>query len=176
MAPAKEKLAGERLNSAGIESLNQPDADTRGDDPLIAKAGTRGMTKARVMPMLTRERARMTKTRAVRKTREERKHARDASGKDDEHHRAAGEPSLSENAILSAVERPPLHLESLRPFLSPRALGHALQLVLSPLGTERRYRHHLHGSLWGLFVQFRRAGCGELLIASRANVRRSSQR
>jgi len=52
IAPAKEKLAGKRLNSAGMESLNQPDADVRGDDPLMEKPGTRGMTKARVIAML----------------------------------------------------------------------------------------------------------------------------
>ena len=52
IAPAKEKLAGKRLNSAGMDSLNQPDADVRGDDPLMAKPGTRGMTKARVIAML----------------------------------------------------------------------------------------------------------------------------
>ena len=95
-------------------------------------------------------------------------HLRGDDPKNDERDRATGEPFAAAQAILPAIERLPLHPEFLRPFLSPRPLGHALQLVLSPLGAERGYRHQFDGSLGGgLFVPLRGARRGELLIASK---------
>jgi len=48
----KKKLAGYRENSVGIEALNEPVAATRGMPALNDRAGTRGMTIARIAPML----------------------------------------------------------------------------------------------------------------------------
>lgn len=51
-SPGKEKLAGERLNSLGIEELKSPEACTRGSVLSIANPGTRGIVTASTTAML----------------------------------------------------------------------------------------------------------------------------
>ena len=50
--PANEKLVGERLKMVGIASFHAPVAFAKGVSVLNANAGTRGMVKARTIPML----------------------------------------------------------------------------------------------------------------------------
>ena len=99
---------------------------------------------------------------------DDKKHLRGADPKNCEHDRAAGEPFLAKHAILPTIEFSPLLTETLRIFLLfPPPLGHALQLILPPLGAEGGYCHHFDGSLGSFFIHFRRARRGDLLIASR---------
>jgi len=53
---AKEKFAGDRENSDGIELLKLPVAGTIGVFELIFNPGTRGIVKARTKPILQYDR------------------------------------------------------------------------------------------------------------------------
>lgn len=94
MFVGKVKLAGARLNCAVMDWLNQPVADVRGLDPLMAKLGTRGMTKARVTPMLRKVEAGVRYTHRAQKWEE--KHIHRADCENDEYDRAPGEPFATE--------------------------------------------------------------------------------
>jgi hypothetical protein len=48
----KEKLAGDRENTIGMEAAKCPVAFRSGDVGMKEKEGTRGMVKARMMPIL----------------------------------------------------------------------------------------------------------------------------
>ena len=139
---AKEKLAGERLNSAGIDWLNQPVAETRGFCPLVLKLGTRGIVKASTMPMLER------KGGLAQVQRGRQKHdVRGTEPKEREHDCTAGEPFATEQPVLSTVEHPPLLPEILLVLLPAPTLCHVLQLVLAPLRAQCRYGNQLDGPL-----------------------------
>src|SRR6267154_4993450 len=55
--------------------------------------------------------------------------------------------------------------ERCRRRLLPPLLGHGVQLILSPLSTERRYGHHLHRPLVRILFHSWWKGRWDLLIA-----------